>query len=101
MIHPFQHKFESVLEKDKDKYVKPFIVEWDYQKKRKKRGVKYSNDLPEDFYTFKGPQEMVGWMNWFKGEYPSFYKKEIIDPLYEQSLQNDKTILKPLGVLFL
>ncbi len=100
MRHPFQNKFESVLEKDRSKYVKPYVVEWDYQKKRKKRGVKYESDLPEDFYTYKGPQEIVGWMNWFKGEYPSFYKKEVIDPLYEQSLQNVKAILKKLDVIY-
>ncbi len=98
MAHPFQQKFESVLERDKSKYVKPFIISWDYQAKRKKRGVKYSNGLPEDFYTFNGAQDIVKWMNWFSGEYPSFYKDELINPLIEKSKQNDIAILKNLGI---
>lgn len=100
MLHPFLNKFKTALENDKAKYVKSFIIAWDYQIKRKKRKLKYSTDLPEDFYSFTGTKEIVNWMNWFKGKYPSFFKAELINPLVEQSKQNDAEILKKLDIAY-
>jgi SAM-dependent methyltransferase len=98
IINQFLEKFNSVLEGDRTDYVKPFIISWDYQENRRNRKKNYSNDLPSDFYSYSNPNEIVNWMNWFKGEYPSFYKNELIDPLFEKSKQNDIEILKILNV---
>ncbi len=98
MTLTLQQKFDAALQKDKHDYVKSYIISWDYQEKRKKRNKKYSSGLPEDFYDFKNPASIVNWINWFSGEYPSFYNDELILPLYEKAKQTDIAILKKLGI---
>ena len=52
MAETLEKKFLSVLEKDQSKYIRSWVIAWDYQQIRKKRGVKYDGELPSDFFSY-------------------------------------------------
>ncbi len=93
-----QRAFETALNQDKQ-FIKPFMASWDYQNKRKKRNVRYNEELPQDFFRFSDPDEIVKWMNWFSGEYPSYFDPAITNPLVSQSLVNDSEIFRKLNLV--
>jgi SAM-dependent methyltransferase len=94
-----QRAFEASLAADRS-FIRPFMASWDYQVKRRKRGVSYQDELPQDFFRFGDPDEIVNWMNWFSGEYPDFIAPSFISPLEEQSLEYDRELLQKLGVAY-
>lgn len=79
-------------------YIKKWLVSWDYQIKRNKRNRKYDNELPDDFYKFGGPQDLIKWMKWFLPEYPDYIKTEQLHNLIDESRKNDQRILKEIGL---
>ncbi len=98
MSHPISDKFFSAFEKDKSRYVKKWLVSWDYQEIRKKRGVKYQEDLPEDFFTFRGKEDLTKWMNWFQMDYPDYLPSSLVLPLIDKSKDKDEIILQKLAL---
>lgn len=87
--------FEAALAADKS-YLRSFLTSWDYQVKLKKRGVKYQDELPQEFFEFSESEEILKWMNWFTGDYPNFMNTALTDPLMEASLRNDRAIMEAL-----
>jgi len=100
MPEALEQKFLSVLEKDRSAFTRKWMIEWDYQKIRNKRGVQYDESLPQDFFSYKGKEDMVKWMNWFSASYPDYFPSELIKPLIESSIEVDKKILQNLGLDF-
>ncbi|HTB07967.1 MAG TPA: class I SAM-dependent methyltransferase [Bacteroidia bacterium] len=93
-------KFRAMYEKDKQKYIKSWMVTWDYQVKRKKRGVKYKEGKPEDFYSYNGPQDLVKWMGWFDVNFTTYLPDSLTGPLINKSFETDKRIINELGLKF-
>ena len=81
----FKYKFNQ-----DSAFIKDWMVNWTYQDVRKKRKVNYKGDLPEDFYTFEKPEDIIEWMNWLKSDKKDTFKPDIIDPLIERSTEFDK-----------
>jgi SAM-dependent methyltransferase len=100
MEQDIQKKFLEVFNSDKPKYIKDWLVSWDYQVKRKKRNVQYDSSLPSDFFAYNGPDDLVKWMNWFASEYTNYLPANLINPLIEKSLSNDKAALSKLGLTY-
>ncbi len=100
MEQDIQKKFLEVFNTDKPKFIRNWLVSWDYQVKRKKRGIKYDESLPSDFFEYNGPDDLVKWMNWFASDYTNYIPENLINPLIEQSLENDKKILSKLGLTY-
>ena len=83
----------------KDKaYIKKWIISWDYQTKRNKRNQKYNNDLPEDFFNYKGKEDILKWMKWALPVYPDYVGSEYLQKHIDFSLENDKRIINELGL---
>lgn len=98
MAEALEQKFLSVLEKDRSQFISKWMIAWDYQQIRKKRGLKYDENLPEDFFSFNGPQDMTKWMNWFANDYPDYFSESLTAELVKLSLENDKKILSRLNL---
>lgn len=92
------HKFLDVYEKDKSRFIKKWLVSWDYQETRKKRGLKYTQELPTDFFNFSGAGDLVRWMNWFQQSYPDYLPASLVSPLVHKSRDKDELILQRLGL---
>ncbi len=98
MSQSLENKFLSALEKDRVRFIKKWLVSWDYQETRKKRGVKYDDSLPADFFRYNGPEDLVKWMNWFQSDYKDYLPSSLVDPLIKRSRTNDEKILNSLGL---
>lgn len=93
---PFQedilNKFNQALRADQS-YAPDWIASWEYQEKRKKRRVSYGEGLPEEFYTFQDPKDLIQWLNWmFNVEKSNFLSGEEFENLAQKSWQFDKEV---------
>lgn len=84
--------FKQAYERDQ-KYIKPWMVNWSYQDNLTKRKTKYAEELPQDFYEYKDPNDIAEWMNWLKVNKPDFFAEELIRPLIEKSTSFDKKLI--------
>lgn len=100
MAEAVEQKFLSVLEKDRSQFIRKWMIAWDYQLTRKKRGLKYDSDLPEDFFSYAGKEDLVKWMNWFKTDYPDYFPSSLTEGLVKTSLENDRQILGALHLSY-
>ncbi len=91
--------FKKAFESDAS-FIESWMVNWTYQDVRKKRKVNYKGDLPEDFYTFENPQDIVEWMNWLKTDKPVAIQSDIINPLIEKSELFDRNFFKQFDLKF-
>lgn len=83
-------RLKAVHERDQAKYIKPWMVSWEYQDKRNKRQVKYSEELPEDFYAFDGPADLYNWWHWQTTAIkPDYFPKDQMAELTELSHKFD------------
>lgn len=89
--------FVDCLSKDK-KYIKRWIVSWDYQIKRNQRNLKYDDNLPDDFFNYAGRQDLIKWMKWFSPVYPDYIGPGHLQNLIKESLGNDKRIIEEIGL---
>ncbi len=99
MTNPFSKRFAEIFEKD-SRFIKSWLVAWDYQLGRNKRKLKYSEELPSDFYAFNGAGDLPKWMRWFMEKYTDYLPEELTKPLVDLSLENDKQIFQKLGLEF-
>ncbi len=98
-MHPFQKKYNEVIIKDQS-FIKPFMLVWDYQIKKKQRGRKYTDDKPQDFFEFKNEKDLISWFNWFDDTACIDIKSKTFDELILKSKLEDERILKLLGVKY-
>lgn len=89
-------QFYRILEQDR-KYQQNWLITWQYQEKRKKRNVSYT-DGPKDFSTFTSITELVDWFKWFHSDYPDYLGSSLVDPLIEKSEKTDREALSVLGL---
>lgn len=92
--------FQNAYKNDLTGYIKPWMINWEYQDKRIKRKVKYKENLPQDFYKFSGPNDIIEWMNWVKVVKPNYFPSDIIDPLLIKSYDFDKKIIEKYNIPF-
>ncbi len=90
--------FKKVHQRDKDQYIKDWMVNWTYQDVRTKRNVKYEEGLPEDFYEYNGPGDIVNWMNWQNVEKPDYFNQEQVNDLIEKSRTFDQKVYEKHGL---
>lgn len=84
--------FRKVYERDHS-MIKSWLVNWEYQVRRIKRGVKYEDELPQDYYDFKGPEELLKWINWLKPvNKPDYFDQELVNELAVKSELFDKKV---------
>lgn len=84
--------FRKAYERDHS-MINPWLVNWEYQDRRVKRGVKYEEELPQDYYDFKGPEELLKWINWIKPvNKPDYFDPELVSSLAQKSENFDKKI---------
>ena len=43
---------------------RPFLISWEHQEKGQKLGASYADDMPQDFWRYDGPPDLVRWFNW-------------------------------------
>ena len=85
--------FREAYLKDK-KFIKKWMVNWEYHDKRINRGVKYSDELPQEYYDYTGPKEITKWMNWIKGaKKPHFFDQKMVDDLSRKSRAYDEKLM--------
>ena len=101
----YQENIEEFLrkayEKDKDKYIKKWIVSWDYQDKRIKKRINYPDGFPSEFYHYNGPNELVKWLNWTSNyEKPDYFTKEKLEPLIKISKKYDFQLMAKFSLEF-
>lgn len=89
--------FKAVFERDKSRYIKDWLVKWDYQVKRKKRKLVAEEGEPADFFNYYGVQDFVEWINWLKEPSPNYLGDNVKD-LIELSTTNDQVAFKNLGI---
>lgn len=98
MAEAIKEKFLSVLDKDRSHYIRKWMIAWDYQQIRRKRGLKYDSTLPEDFFSYGGKEDLVKWMNWFNIDFPDYFPSALTRDLLNESRENDKWVLNKLGL---
>ncbi|MDQ3111273.1 MAG: class I SAM-dependent methyltransferase [Bacteroidota bacterium] len=90
-------QFLKIREKDKDQFIKDWLVTWEYQEIRKKRKIGYDDEIITDFFEFNSAEELVKWMNWFGDSYPDYIGTEKVKELIAKSRKTDEQILSKLG----
>ncbi len=95
-----QDRFFETYNRDKSRYVKKWLVSWDYQVKRRKRKVNYGTEQPADFEKYNGAEDLVKWMNWFPKNYTNYLPLNLVSPLVEASREMDKKIITALNLQF-
>lgn len=92
--------FQKAFSADKAKYIKKWLISWEYQDIRIKRKISYDSELPQNFYAFKGTEDLIKWMNWFEADYPDYFKNQQLSDLINKSEDNDKKIFSKLNLPF-
>ncbi len=92
--------FKKAHDDDKQQFIKDWMVHWTYQDKRTKRQVNYDGDLPEDFYTYNGPEDIVQWYNWQKVPKPDYFDENRINDLIAKSKKFDSDLLSKYNLEF-
>lgn len=91
-------KFKLAFQKDQ-KFIKDWIVTWEYQEIRKKRKVNYSEGLPEEFYTYNNPSDLIQWVNWMLNvEKANFVNSSEISEWAEKSQKFDEKIFNVINL---
>ncbi len=92
-------KFRAAYEADQERYIKKWLVSWEYQEKRIKRNVNYAGGLPQNFYEYNGIQDLETWFSWTEYEpKPNFFPMELVGPLAEKSRQYDEKVFSHYGL---
>lgn len=90
--------FKKTFEKDRNRYIKNWIVKWKYQDVQK---PEYGSNLPSDFYAYKGPAEIEKWFNWVSYyEHPDYFPDETMLQLVEISRRKDQAIFNKLSIKY-
>jgi ubiquinone/menaquinone biosynthesis C-methylase UbiE len=92
--------FKAAHQKDETQFIKNWMVNWSYQDKRTKRQVDYKGDLPEDFYTYDGPNDILQWYNWQKVVKPDYFDEDRVNYLIQKSRDFDSNIISKYNLDF-
>lgn len=93
--------FLHALDRDNAKYIKKWMLAWNYQLKRKKTNKRYEEGIISDFFDYKGKEDLVKWMNWFgKEPYKNYINPDILNDLIKKSHETDEAILSKLGLTY-
>ena len=87
-------RFLAAYERDQAAFVKPWMVSWDYIEGRQRRGMRFAEDMPNDFERYAGPKDLLKWLNWIAAApRPDYLDDARIAPLVAQSRALDETLL--------
>ena len=88
-----ERRFREVIKEDK-KYIKPWMISWDYQEERIEH-VKYPDNYPSTFDTYEGIKDINKWMDWIsKSEFKDNIDDDYIEPYINSSYFYDDAIVK-------
>lgn len=93
--------FWAVLEEDRNEFIEEWMISWAYVDKKRKRGVSYSNGLPQDFYEYRGASDLLEWFNYAaEMSAPCYFSDEAIVGSVRRSQRLDEQILSNLSLSF-
>lgn len=96
-----ENRFAASLEKDKGTFAKPWLVSWAYQDKKTKLGLSYSSNLPQDFFGYNGPSDLLRWFDWIKRDKTvDYFDDDQVLPLVELSRAYDERITRSHSLSF-
>ena len=96
--HPFMADFQRMFQQDKP-MIKPWMVSWAYQDQRIRMGKSYEENLPTDFYSFSGEEELGKWVEWlFQYANPDYFRDEEADRLVALSAEVDLPLFERNGI---
>ncbi|MFN8277452.1 MAG: putative sugar O-methyltransferase [Chitinophagales bacterium] len=99
MQNELNKRFFSLLADDK-KFIKNFIVNWEYIDKARKREANSEVVDAADFFKYNGPEDLVLWFNWLRFQQGQFISMNNVAPLIATSESTDKEIFNRLGLPF-
>jgi SAM-dependent methyltransferase len=91
----------DAYERDLDRHIKKWMVTWEYVEGLKKRRLRPTKEMPEDFDRFTGPADLIKWFNWIKAaKRPDYFDDETVAPLIQMSRNRDLPLLKRHSLAF-
>ncbi|MCX7017130.1 MAG: class I SAM-dependent methyltransferase [Candidatus Sumerlaeota bacterium] len=88
-------QFRGAYARDERRFAPQWLCAWQYQDVRRRRGERYAGELPQDFYTYGGPADLVRWFNWCAASaLPDYFRHESVEPLIDMSLRFDQSLLE-------
>jgi len=90
--------FSAAYRRDQSRYIRDWLVRWDYQVKRQRRKLKADGNEPENFFEYNGPDDLARWLNWLKEPSPHYLPASLLDPLTELSQSVDSKVFAKLGL---
>lgn len=91
-----ENLFNQKFAQDRKKFIKNWLVKWDYQSKQAKRRLPTINGEPSDFFKYKGVNDLADWINWLKEPCPNFLGEDYINDLVRDSETIDKKVFSKL-----
>ena len=89
-------RFRVRLEADRARHAPDWLVGWHYQQTRQ---ADYPADYPRDFASYAGPEDLVRWFNWGRGQPAlNYLPLDSVKPLLDAAEARDKAVLAHLGL---
>ncbi len=82
------------------KYIESWMVNWSYQDTLTSRQLNYKDGLPQSFYEYKEPEDIVEWMNWLKVDKLDQFPKRLMKPLMEKAEAFDRKVVEEYNLSF-
>jgi SAM-dependent methyltransferase len=100
MYHDLHNKFLALVERDRNKFIEEYMINWDYIDRTRKRGRKAENVDAAEFFEFRGKEDFITWFNWLQYDQPNYFGEEFVHELVQESLGTDKHIFEKLGLAY-
>ena len=98
MSNELYERFLNLIEKDRSKYIKDFIINWEFIDKTRRRGRKSDEVDASDFFQYGGVQDLITWFNWLRLVQPCYFGDEYLQDLLPTSLATDQAVFRKLGL---
>ena len=97
----FLKKFLDQKLKDKKYFTTKSPTKWKYQEINTKYGFRYEEDVVNDFDFYKGPSEIISWLNWLiEQPNPTYFKGDYFEKLVDLVTERDMEILSKNNLKF-
>lgn len=92
--------FKSAIERDRDKYIKDFMLGWSYQDDARNQGRVSQDHFLFEVDKFNGPHELSDWLLWYKNthNYDNFFKNSLTAPLMDICKDFDSRIIENYNI---
>src|SRR4051812_43982363 len=95
-----ENQFYDQIKKDKSRYIKDFMINWEYQDKAQRRKLAIKEGQPEDFFEYRGKDDLVKWFNWLLQDTPNYFGDQYTKDLINESLETDKKVFSKLQLSY-